>query len=186
MNVSAGVRINGDKDGVRELLLTAPAEVPYPEKWWPMRERQVREALSEGDSALAVRLLGRNGQKEGTLPHKEAEWLKGWIELEYQNQTGNAYTVFSNLLRARIPPPARHVPPTGPGAQRKKPVARTRCTGTRGPLPIPRRFMASLLHGRWTRTTASAFLPAPSRRQPQKSVSRSVNWCRCVCAGQRA
>lgn len=85
---------SGDKDGVRELLLAAPEEVPYPEKWWPMRDRQIREALGEGNTKLATRLLEHHGQKTDSLPYKEVQWLSGWIALEYLHQPDKAYDNF--------------------------------------------------------------------------------------------
>jgi soluble lytic murein transglycosylase len=95
---------DGDKDGVRELLLAAPAEVPYPEKWWPIRDRQIREALGEGDVKLASRLLARHGQKEGSLSYKEVQWLSGWIALEYLHEPAKAYANFSWLYRQALTP----------------------------------------------------------------------------------
>lgn len=92
------VRAN-DKDGVRELLLTTPNEVPYPEKWWPIRDRQIREALSEGDVATAERLLARAAQKPGTVSYKEVLWLKGWIDLEFRHSADTAYKMFVTLLQ---------------------------------------------------------------------------------------
>jgi len=89
---------HNDRDGVRGLLMTVPGEVPYPEKWWGMRERQVREALGEGNVTLAEKLLARHGQKRDTIPYKEAEWLKGWIELEYRKNPDKAYKTFTTLL----------------------------------------------------------------------------------------
>lgn len=89
----------GDKDGVRELLLSTPNDVPYPEKWWPQRDRQIREVLAEGNVKLAARLLARHGQKEDSSPYKEVQWLSGWIALEYMHQPEKAYANFSWLYK---------------------------------------------------------------------------------------
>ena len=37
----------GDDKGVRDMLLRLPETFPYPEKWWPQRESQVRKATDE-------------------------------------------------------------------------------------------------------------------------------------------
>ncbi len=89
---------DNDRDGVRELLLATPNEVPYPEKWWPIRDRQVREAIGEGNIKLAERLLAHHGQKTGTIPYKEAQWLKAWIDLEYRNLPEKSHKEFTKLL----------------------------------------------------------------------------------------
>ncbi len=94
----------GDREGVRELLLVAPAEVPYPEKWWPLRDRQIREAVGEGKTLLAASLLARHAQPEDTLTYREAQWLNGWMSLELMNAPGKAYTIFTGLFsKAQTP-----------------------------------------------------------------------------------
>ena len=89
----------GDREGVRELLLATPAEVPYPEKWWPMRERQVRQAIGENNITLAEKLLARHAQQQGSMAYKEAWWLTGWIALEFRKQPEKAEAVFSVLFK---------------------------------------------------------------------------------------
>lgn len=92
-------RVRGnDRDGVRELLLITPNEVPYPEKWWGLRDRQIREAISEGKITLAERLLARHGQKPDSISFREAEWLKGWIQLEFLGSPEKSYKIFTKLL----------------------------------------------------------------------------------------
>lgn len=88
----------GDKEGVVELLLQAPEKVPYPEKWWGYRERAAREALGTNDIKLAERLLARHGQIEGTVQYKEAQWLLGWVELEFRKKPKLAYDIFEVLF----------------------------------------------------------------------------------------
>lgn len=89
----------GDKEGVRTLLLSAPADVPYPEKWWPIRDRQIREALGEGNLPLALALLAHHGQKEGSVSYREAQWLEGWIALEFEHKPERAYPIFNTLYK---------------------------------------------------------------------------------------
>ncbi len=96
---------DNNRDGVRELLLSVPAGVPYPEKWWVLRDRQIREALGEGHIKMAERLLARDGQKPDTIPCKEAQWLRGWIALEYHNSPEKAYGILIKLF-AQVETPA--------------------------------------------------------------------------------
>jgi soluble lytic murein transglycosylase len=86
-----------DISGVRELLLAAPKEVPYPQRWWKMRERQIREAIDERDYALAGKLLANHGQVEGQGA-AEALWLKGWLLLEFKNKPKEAYPIFYRMF----------------------------------------------------------------------------------------
>jgi soluble lytic murein transglycosylase len=83
-------------DGVRELLLKAPHKVPYAEKWWPYRARQARDAMEEGDKALALKLLENHGQNDGA-PLAEALWMRGWLQLEFLDKPKDAYRDFYTL-----------------------------------------------------------------------------------------
>jgi soluble lytic murein transglycosylase len=89
---------DGDKDGVRQLLLAAPKEVPYPEKWWPLRDRQIREAIAENNLPMAQKLLSNHGQTEGSLPYKEMQWLTGWMNLEFLNEPVKANRIFAGMF----------------------------------------------------------------------------------------
>lgn len=92
-----------DDSGVREILLSAPRKVPYPEKWWKYREREIRDAMTDGDIKLAERLLANNGQEEGqdsTQGFADASWLKGRLLLEYLKHPKDAYQVFHKMFSA--------------------------------------------------------------------------------------
>lgn len=80
------------------MLLSAPGEVPFPEKWWPIREKYVRSALEMEDYPRALKLLNNHGQKDGkTL--MEALWLKGWIEIKFLKDPQSAYKDFYTMFQ---------------------------------------------------------------------------------------
>ena len=87
-----------DDAGVRALLVTAPKKVPFPEKWWKLREPQVRAAIDEGNIPLAASLLANHGQQEGQ-GFAEAVWLSGWVALQ-QNRPQDAYQAFYSMFNA--------------------------------------------------------------------------------------
>ena len=90
-------RERDDQDeGVREILLQTPKTVPYPEKWWPSRHRQVREALDNHDATQALKLLENHGQVEGASK-ADALWLQGWINLTVFNRPEKAFGYFTEL-----------------------------------------------------------------------------------------
>lgn len=83
-------------DGVREILLMAPNDVPYPEKWWRYRSKFIREAVEDKNYKLARRLLKNHGQIEG--PERvDALFLSGWIALEFEKNPREAYKEFYAL-----------------------------------------------------------------------------------------
>lgn len=89
----------GDEDGVRELLLDAPDPVPYPDKWWKIRDRQVREAIDEKRYDLARKLLKNHGQTEGS-ELADATWLSGWLSLRFLNDPQDAYLQFNRMFES--------------------------------------------------------------------------------------
>src|SRR5208283_5108197 len=88
-----------DDKGVREMLLDAPAHVPYPEKWWKTREVQIREAIGEKNYTMAKKLLANHAQTDGS-EFAEATWLEGWLQNEFLNQPKLAYEAFTRIYSA--------------------------------------------------------------------------------------
>lgn len=88
-----------DDEGVREMLLAAPENPPYPQKWWKRREQQVRGAINRDEYRLARRLLANHGQQEGQ-EYAEALWLSGWLALEFEKKPERAYDAFTALYNA--------------------------------------------------------------------------------------
>lgn len=86
-----------DTNGVRELLKEAPAHIPNPQRWWRMRELQVRKAVDEGKHSLALKLLQNHGQTEGS-EYADATWLKGWVLLQFKGEFQQAYRQFYDLF----------------------------------------------------------------------------------------
>ncbi len=82
-----------DDAGVREMLLMAPPDPPFADKWWRLRERQVREAIDARNIDLAARLLAGRGNLDGAA-YADALWLEGWLMLEFQHRPQEAYTRF--------------------------------------------------------------------------------------------
>ena len=88
-----------DKPGIRDILLHAPDTVPYPERWWKIREGEIRRAIDEGNPRMAEKLLRNHAQLEGAS-FAEALWLDGWLKLEFLDAPGVAYDLFTRMHRA--------------------------------------------------------------------------------------
>lgn len=88
-----------DKLGVREMLLIAPLNPPYPQKWWRQRELQVRRAIDENNIRLAKQLLVNHGQSEGA-EFADATWLLGWLELQFLRAPEKALVHFELMYNA--------------------------------------------------------------------------------------
>ena len=85
-----------DKAGAGDILLHTPEIVPYPQRWWKIRESEVRRAVAEGNYPMAERLLANHGQADGAS-FAEALWLSGWIKLEFLHDAGAAYQAFYHM-----------------------------------------------------------------------------------------
>lgn len=86
-----------DDPGVIALLLITPKKVPFPEKWWKIREAEIRDVVNNGNINLASKLIENHGQEEGTTA-ADANWLKGRLLLEYKKQPKEAYKIFKKMF----------------------------------------------------------------------------------------
>lgn len=88
----------GLEDGVVELFLQAPANPPYADRWWPLRASTAREALKERKYDMALKILQHHGD---LTPENlaEAQFLKGWIRMEFKHDLRTAYKDFYALYK---------------------------------------------------------------------------------------
>ena len=86
-----------DDSGVRDMLLAAPSQVPYPEKWWRHREFQIRKAIDEKKYPLAKKLLANHSQIEGASL-ADANWLNGWLKTEFMGNPKSGFTDFETMF----------------------------------------------------------------------------------------
>lgn len=92
-------RRRGNDENVLPLLLTAPGkphEMVQPGAWWTERKIAARKALTNGQFKEAYQIAASHGLKEGA-DFAEAEFLSGWIALQYLNRTGDALAHFRKL-----------------------------------------------------------------------------------------
>ncbi|USG59823.1 lytic transglycosylase domain-containing protein [Sneathiella marina] len=66
----------------QELLLQMDATVPRAEKWWRERHLQARKLLAKGHITDAYKLVSQHGLAQGG-DFATAEWLSGWISLQF-------------------------------------------------------------------------------------------------------
>ena len=64
---------------------------PYPEKWWLIRHRLLRELLEKHRFADAYTIAHYAGNLEGSKDFADSEWLAGWIALQFLKKPQDAY-----------------------------------------------------------------------------------------------
>jgi soluble lytic murein transglycosylase len=96
----------GSAAGVREILLMPPDELRRPELWWREQDKAIRSALAERSFMLAYRLASAGRQTTG-VPFAEAEWLAGWLALQFTGQPKAARRHFDRLWPAVSTPISR-------------------------------------------------------------------------------
>lgn len=84
-------------DDLIDLLLRVPADVAYPEKWWPLRKLYARQMLKEKKYKAAYVIVANNGLPTTSSNFWEAQWLSGWIALRFLDRPKDAYVHFENL-----------------------------------------------------------------------------------------
>lgn len=96
------LRKRGRDFEARQVLITASVNLNEPppnvEEWWAERNYQTREALDAGNVQQAYQIAaGHDMRKEHGLPFAEAEFLAGWISLQYLHKPDLAYDHFLRL-----------------------------------------------------------------------------------------
>ncbi|MCF8468347.1 MAG: lytic transglycosylase domain-containing protein [Sneathiella sp.] len=66
----------------RDLLFELDKTAPRADKWWPERHVQARKLLGEGHISEAYQLASQHGLGRGE-DFASAEWLSGWVALEF-------------------------------------------------------------------------------------------------------
>ena len=92
-------RRKGNDAQTLPLLLTAPTtpdDMVRPDSWWIERRIAARKALADGLYAQAYKIASEHGLKEGA-DFAEAEFLSGWIALQYLNEPAKATAHFARL-----------------------------------------------------------------------------------------
>lgn len=96
------LRKRGREAEARPLLIQASANLseqpPSVDDWWAERHYQTREALDAGNVQQAYQIAaGHDMRKDAGVPYAEAEFLAGWIALQFLNKPDQAYDHFLRL-----------------------------------------------------------------------------------------
>lgn len=89
---------HGQDKQLLELFNAAPQNPPYADLWWPSRVAAAREAVTQRNAALALKILRNHGDMKPEFL-SEALWLKGWITLQAKRDGPTAYKDFFRLYR---------------------------------------------------------------------------------------
>jgi len=96
-------RKKGRYDSAREALEQHGGNGGKAEVWWRERKLLARDALSEGLVSQAYEITANHGQTSA-LNVSEAEFLAGWIALQFLDDSAAALTHFPNLYDALSTP----------------------------------------------------------------------------------
>ena len=93
-------RENKLNNGAIEILNRAPSSerIQNQKDWWRERHIIIRRLIEEKKYRGAYILASQHRQTEG-FPYAQAEWVAGWLALEFVNKPREAYEHFSNLYK---------------------------------------------------------------------------------------
>jgi soluble lytic murein transglycosylase len=74
-------------------------KMPYPEKWWNIKNRIIRELIDLKEYEKAYYLARNHGNEGETADFAEGEWLAGWLSHSFLNNKNNAYEHFYTLYK---------------------------------------------------------------------------------------
>lgn len=95
-------RKTGNDSATVPLILTAPGaphQMVNPDAWWLERKIAARVAMNNGQYADAYSIVSQHGLTDGS-DFAEAEFMSGWIALQYLNKPKDALAHFLKLKNA--------------------------------------------------------------------------------------
>ena len=95
-------RKTGNDNATVPLILTAPGlphQMVDPDAWWLERKIAARVAMNNGQFADAYSIVSQHGLKEGS-DFADAEFMSGWIALQYLNKPKESLAHFLKLKNA--------------------------------------------------------------------------------------
>ena len=95
-------------DGAIQILNHAPAfeKMRRPERWWKERHILIRRLMEEKNYQQAYKLANEHRQQEG-FPKAQAEWVAGFLALEYLKKNWDGFEHFEKLYHAVESPISR-------------------------------------------------------------------------------
>ena len=98
-------RKNKLNDSAIDILNAAPAvtKMQSPKAWWRERHIITRRLIEQKQYQKAYLVASAHRQKEG-FPFLQAEWVSGWLALEFANKPWEAFEHFERLYKAAETP----------------------------------------------------------------------------------
>lgn len=94
--------------GAKELLLSQPANITQPKKWWSQRHIIVRRLMERRRFSEAYRYASTHGMKaDAGFPYLQSEFVSGFLSLRKLNKPKQALQHFSNLTYTAQTPVSR-------------------------------------------------------------------------------
>ncbi|HJU16726.1 MAG TPA: lytic transglycosylase domain-containing protein [Stellaceae bacterium] len=90
-------RKRNDVDAAVKILLAEKGDPVHPLAWWGERQIVARRLLANGKPDLAYRIVAQHGRLEGNAD-AEAEFLLGFIALNFMKQPAVAFDHFAHIL----------------------------------------------------------------------------------------
>ncbi|GMO62374.1 MAG: lytic transglycosylase domain-containing protein [Rickettsiales bacterium] len=78
-------------------IMSVPEKSNFVDKWWTYQKYYARRFLEEKNYVKAYFLATNRDLKKGSSEYAEAEFLSGWIALQFLDERGVAYKHFKNL-----------------------------------------------------------------------------------------
>lgn len=94
-------------DNVFFYMKQIKATMPYPEKWWVIRNRLLRNLLEKKHFSDAYEIAKHAYNTPGTVDYADSEWLAGWISLQFLHKPDDAYKHLYNMFQTVQSPISR-------------------------------------------------------------------------------
>jgi len=100
---AAALRRDGRDDEAHAMLLRVPASAmltAHAARWWTEHNIQARDALTDGDAAMAMRLISHAALRASDTSYYEEQFLGGFVQLRFLKDARKALPFFQRMEAA--------------------------------------------------------------------------------------
>lgn len=95
--IANAFKVKGEFQKAAQIIIQTPIHPQHAKKWWTLQNYIARELIATGDYQKAYQLIQKHKLEPGIEDFANAEWLAGWLSLQFLHKPNEAKRHFESL-----------------------------------------------------------------------------------------